>query len=134
MVNLSKENVSTSTINECTNNISDCPKRGCVSFLIPILAGLLAFIISHSIYVAAGVLFTGIILNFLILISIIPIIGFVIQYFTANWVYSHMVVLASIPSDVMWIMNGLYWWNLIIGAIVTIGVTFMLIAVIFADR
>ncbi len=87
---------------------------------VNIILAILAAIITQNVYAGASILVLGWALGITTIISIVPIIGFIVQYFVMIWIWEALLPLLVIPASIMWIANVTFWIGIIGGLIVTI--------------
>ena len=99
---------------------------------VPLIAAIAAAAITQNVYAAASVFVIGIVYGIILLVSFIPIVGVFLQYYLMGAIASPWLLATfAVPANAFWIVSGLFWLDIILGAIVTIIVTIIVILALF---
>ena len=92
-----------------------------------ILVGILGyFVYGNTLTGALGMVLLWIVMGLTSLLSIIPLVGFAIAG-VVNKFYTMPAVLNLVGLEYTWLTTGMFWFQAIIGLIITIMITIVLI-------
>ena len=88
--------------------------------LIPLIAGIVAAIMTQNVFVGLGVLVLGIVYGAALFVTFIPVLGMVVWWVGMNMLTPILITFLRIPPEVLPIVNALYWVEFAFGIIITI--------------
>lgn len=90
---------------------------------LTLISSLVALVITHDINSLISIFILGTIFNSLVVLSIFPFAGLIMQYVVAITVWDllmPMLRILGIPSSIEWLANAVFWVPMIGGLIITI--------------
>ena len=93
------------------------------TFIVPILAGIAAAVVTTNPYVGLSVILLGVIYQISLLVAFVPILGVTLWWIGMNWITPAMTSTFHIPISVMWIVSLMWWFDYACGWVLTICVS-----------